>query len=356
MALKSIAQAPGTTGRIDEDFARDSTKIHLALFDRGDDEFFVLTNSGIRINTPHPSDPMQLVTGIAAELLEAQTTDQVDNTAASLWRLTVDYGLWNPLEHSPDGNPLNMPVRFRLDFTTVNQPAWVDVDGNPIVNAAGDYYDPPVEREVLRATLTVLRNEVNVQPATLAALCNVVNAATWNGFPPKTVKLNPPKLPFVSYSQVSGQFYWPMEYVFDVNFDTWIKQILNQGYRQLDAGGNLVPIFVNGQPLSNPVMLDESGKALLTPDDAYSGGDTPTDSNPGGTPSDPPGGGEPPEGGTGASSSSRVIVNAYEIYRTLDFGQLNMPNLFTLPSLGGGAGFGSPDYFSTDYFPDAFGG
>lgn len=333
MALRSIGQAPGTSAHFDQDFLRGSLRVYLALFDVGDDEMYVIRHCGFAIYQVHPSDSQQLVLDIKADLVAHNTTDPATNALANLWKIELQYGPWNPLEHPVDGNPLNLPTRFRMDFTTAEVAAFEDVDGNPIVNSAGDPYDPPLTREVTRATLTAMRNETpaSVDLATLAALSNTLNADVWNGFPPKTVRLAPIKLPEIAFSQVNNSFYFPMEYVFDINFDTWVKQVLNAGFRQLDADGNLVPILINGQPATVPVPLDEEGHAILTPEFVDSGGDVPPDSDPGGESGEVPGGGEPPSGGTGVSSASNFVVDAYDLIRTSDFSALHLDNLFTLP-------------------------
>ena len=332
MALKGIGEKAGKSASMDADFLRAANRAYLAFFDPGDDEIFVLLNCGYSIHGSHPSDAQVKVLSIEVNLLESAITFPGDNTLASLWEVKLQYGPWNPLEHSIDGNPLNLPVRFRLEFTTAEVAAFEDVEGNPIVNAAGDPYDPPLMREVTRATLIVMRNESpgSINLATLAALSNTLNAETWNDFPPKTVRLAPIRLPEIQYSQVTNTFYFPMEYTFDVNFDTWVKQVVNVGLRQLDSSGNLVPIYVDGQLATTPVPLNASGQAILAPTFKDSGGDAPD-----GEPDDgggDGGGGEPPEGGDGVLSDSNLVIDAYDLIRTADFTALDMDSLFTLPT------------------------
>jgi hypothetical protein len=343
MALKLI-ELSDSGSAVDADYERSSTRSYYAWFDHTDDEntvrnSIVVGGIAIDIGSAHPTDVGQRCLGITVAS-DGQEACPLDSSESIKWKIEVSYGLWNILERSPDGNPIHIPLRFRFEFTGVSTPAFVDVDGNAIVNSAGDYYDPPVEYERLHASLVVRRNESAPNINLVAAWSNTVNLKAWNGFPPKTARLMPIRIPEIMYSQVTNSFYWPMEYEFEINFDTWVKQILNQGFRQLDAEGQLVPIFINGQPIDTPLMLDEDGHAILTPAFVDSSGDTPPDANSGGTADDPAGGGEPPEGGDGTDDGETgpgVIINAYDIYRTMDFsassGGLNMDNLFTLPGI-----------------------
>ena len=320
------------------DFSIDVNRVYRAFFGTSDDEYYVLNNCGLGIYGSHPTCSTLFITDLEISLLEPQTTYSVDNSAAALWEIAVKYGPWNPLEYPTNGNPISLPLKFRMDFTTREVAALVDVDGNPIVNAAGDPYDPPLMREIVNCTLYVDRNEnpSTINLNTLSELSNSLNAATWNGFPPQTVRLAPLKIPDIKYSQSTNTFYLPMTYQFDINIDTWVKQIVNAGFRQLDSSGNLIPILLNGQPVSTPVPLDESGHAILTPGSKDAGGNTPEASATGGYSGEAAGGSQVPEGGTGAigtaEGSPNIVIDAYLLNRTADFTVLNMNTIFTLPT------------------------
>lgn len=334
MAIKFSEPSPDSGASMNQAFERESDRKYMIYSDPLDNANQVLLFFGPSIGSAEPFDPQQRCTGLTVRSV-GRCTCPFDQSDAMMWEGTASYGPWNPLENSFDGNPVNIPPLFRFDINLVAVPAIVDVDGNPIVNSAGDYYDPPVEREVAKVTLTVNRNEASPNPAVLLALTNVVNLTAWNGFPPKTVKFNCPTMPVVQYCQATSSFFWPMEYVFDVNFDTWVKQVLNRGLRQLDASGNLVPIYINGQPLSDPVFLDEDGHAILTPDLLDAAGDTPGEADPSGYSGEVAGGGQPPQTGLSTEGGS-TYPNAYDVYRTYEFngsGGFNMDALFTLPSV-----------------------
>ena len=333
MALKSIAEAPGDSASLDEYFITSSTRIFQAYTDPTDTAVSVITSCGHGIKEAHPSMASLYVTKISPKRLRPQCTYPGDGTLASLWEITLEYGPWNPLTHWPSGNPLNKPVFPRFEVVPVEIAAFEDVDGEPIVNSAGDPYDPPLMRYKNRLKIIVERNESisTFSLSTILALSNTVNVATWNGFPAKTVHLLPIKMPELAYAQSVNLFYFPITYEFEVDYDTWVKQVLNAGFRQLDSSGNLTPILINGLPATTPVPLDESGHAILHPSYTDGSGDVPPDSSSGGESGWPSGGGEPPSGGTGLLSGD-LVVNAYDLIRTTDFSALHMDSLFTLPS------------------------
>lgn len=331
MGIIGTAQLLEAECDIDDQYARSGTRTYEVFATIDVDEVYIRNNLGIYIFNTHPSDVRMVVKKTSVKLKapnqgvydNAQNTGgagtlPAPNTPCYVWLATVTYGPWNPIEHTDTGEPTDQPLRVRMVPVNTPQIVYEDVDGNPIVNSAGDYYDPPIERDYPRWTLTIVRNETSPSPATIGVYANRTNESDWNGFPAKTVKLSPMTIPEAKFSQFSGAAYWEMEYTFEINFDTWTKVVLNQGYRQLAADGTLEPILVAGTPASTPVMLDENGHAILTPGYEDSGGDVAPD-DPGGD-----GGGDDSDGtGTGTGTDGTVVMNAYEIYRPLDFSVLD---------------------------------
>jgi hypothetical protein len=306
---------------INDQYARKATRTYLVQATTDLDENLVRTGLPFSIYSLHPTDSRQVLLDISVDLVStsiayydnpADRTDPYQGSQVYVWTATLEYGPWNPLEHTTTGDPTNQPLRPRFTSTNTPQIVYEDVDGNPVVNSAGDYFDPPIERDFPRWTLTVVRNEASPTMATIGPYANRINEAAWNGFPPKTVKLSPIQLPAPEFSQFTGNLYYPIEYVFEINFDGWTKNVLNQGYRELSSTGKLIPILVGGTPASSPVMLDRNGHALITP--GY------LDSSGGLAPDEPAGTTDYIDGtGTGTGTATTVVVNAYEIYRPLDF-------------------------------------
>jgi hypothetical protein len=310
---------------IDDQYKSKYTRKYLVLASIDMDSYNVRAALPIGIYTVHPNDRLSLCVGISVNLTHphqgifdnpANPSDFHIGQACYKWEVAYEYGPWNPLQHTTTGDPTFQPLNPRFSSVNTPQACFEDVDGNPIVNSAGDYFDPPIERDFPRWTLTVTRNELHPALARIGPHANRINEATWNGFPPKTVKLGPVQLPSPEFSHQLGILFYPIEYVFEINFDTWTRQSINHGYRQLDSAGKIIPILVGGVPASSPVMLDRAGHALITPGylDTVGGAapDVPGSAveNTGGT-------------GTGTGTATTVVVNAYEIYRPLDFAILD---------------------------------
>lgn len=329
---------------IDEDYVKSASRSYRAIFDVGDDELYVRTHCTLASGTLkpfsiHPTDRTLICTDLSVEADSDITTNELTGGPARLWRVTAKFGLWNPLEHSIDGNPTNIPTTYSFDGTNEQVPILIDINGNPIVNSAGDYYDPGLVRDRFRGTLHVYRNLPVVNPNTGAPtdiafyvnLSNTVNRAAWpenapTKFQPKTVKIAPVKIPVMVFSMAMNAYYLPMEFVFEINPDTWVKQVLNQGYRELDNARQLRNIYVNGQLATQPVPLDINGHALLTPTYLNINQDTPP------TGLDPElGGGQPPLGGSGDATGAGLYFNAFDVYQLQDFTVLGMQNLFNPP-------------------------
>jgi hypothetical protein len=311
MGLYTAPQLEDDESTIDDQYVRTYTRTYRVYADLASDSWYVRNNLGIAIADSHPNDTRALCKAIKVKLATktavafqdvTNPTNTHNGSLAFSWLATVEYGLWNPLDHSADGDPVNQPLRYRLEGVNTPEPVWetiADEDGvkHPVVNSAGDYFDPPVETDVLRLTLRVQRNEAGPSIATILELANKVNDAEWNGFPARTVKLDPIVLPEREYSQVTGAIYYPMEYTFQIRFDTWDKIVLDQGKRRLvESSGTttLENILVDGIPTTSDVLLDGSGQALPRPVDP-----------------------------------AAVVYKSFEIYQKTDFGALDMDSLFT---------------------------
>ena len=304
MALKFIDLTPEVSGSHKVDFQRESKRTYIAYFGVDDDENYVTLRCGLILGTRHPTDFAQVLHSIDVDCL-GRTTWEGDNSDAMLWSITANYGTWNFAEKgepSKAGNPLLMPVKFRLEWEKVPEPIWVDVNGDPILNTAGDPFDPPIELDNLIGILTVRRNEAMPDLPVIMALALSLNEAPWNGFDAKCVRLAPIALPELEYAQETDTYYYPMTYVFEINFRTWKKRPLNSGYRQItptQINPNRVSLILDdgGQPLQSPGLLSKSGFYLKPP-----------------------------------VNKDNLVIGSFDIHPTIDYGVFNLDNLFTPPA------------------------
>ncbi len=176
--------------------------------------------------------------------------------------VTVNYG---PLDSVSFGaEPLEWPIRIRCSFQKYDRALFVDQDGNAIRNSAGDPFGEPILVEDNRPILVVTRNEsVNAFSLTLAAQYqDTVNAALWNGFPARTVRCTDIQTGDEQKDPATGLYYYSVSYVFEIKWETWTKEILDQGYAYLDSGTRKPFLDAEKQPISDPQPLDGSGVAL----------------------------------------------------------------------------------------------
>jgi hypothetical protein len=313
---------------VDEFFVRTSRKNFKAWFTASDDEYYVYDNCGFQIGNAHPTDSAQRITNISFTMGPTVTYGEF---LAKQWTGTLTYGPWNVLTHSLDGDPTHIPDRWELRGGFDLQVAYRDVNGNPVVNTAGDWFDPPLEFEAYRGTLTVHRNVPVIDPDSglptdvkvFVAVSGCVNDAPWPAdaptpFAAKVVKLAPLVVPIPEYSQVTNSYYYPMEFVFEINLNTWTKQVPSVGFRQLDSSGNLVNMLDSqGQQLTSPGLLDAAGHQIKAPSYTNTGGDTaPSDTDATGGEADPP------EGGTGTTGNQ--VVLAYDFNQIVSYSLFNM--------------------------------
>lgn len=133
----------------------------------------------------------------------------------------------------------------------------------PILNSAGDPFDPPPTRPASRTKITVGRNEDHYDGAQMQAWANVTNSDVWWGYAVGSVLSKPVR---AQRAYRNGRRYWRVSYTFLVSDVPWLWQlsILDRGYRKKPAvNGQLQPITLpGGRPLSEPALLDGNGNPL----------------------------------------------------------------------------------------------
>src|SRR5947209_5593253 len=116
MGIIGTLQLKNATAEKDEQYTRSYSRTYLAYFDVGSNEQYVRDHCGIGVKSLHPTDTFAVVKRLSVSLAadeqityfdETNPSSGDNNTLCYLWQIEVEYGLWNPLDHSPDGNPLN---------------------------------------------------------------------------------------------------------------------------------------------------------------------------------------------------------------------------------------------------------
>jgi hypothetical protein len=288
---------------IDEDYFRESTRTYKVYAPVSMDENQVRSGLGFGIFDLHPTDARQILKTISVELREENAgayespddpSDPNNGLACFVWTATLDYGPWDPQEHTATGNPVDQPVTVTIEGQNSEKPVDLDVDDKPILNSAFDPFDPGITRDEARIVLRFRKNFKDFSPAEILFISNKINENPWNTFPEKTLKIEPPRVQ-PKYSQFSDENYWEVEFDIVYNPDTWTKKVYNQGIRELKTisgvDKQMQITHGSGQPISSAYFLDEDGKALPPPVD-----------------------------------DSNIVILEFEIYKTLDFTTIGLPN------------------------------
>lgn len=177
-------------------------------------------------------------------------------------------------EEDPEENPLTKKPEILVRTQSHTVPTDVDVDGNAIVNSAGEPLLNPPFRTLNSYLITYRRNEASYNVPAGAAYENKVSSGAWNGMQarePKCLSIQP-----TQYFTLTAT-YVEVEYQFEYRpVDAWGQQphqarILDEGYKAwaILASGGARPVELyekaSKTPVRTPVLLDGFG-APLNPD------------------------------------------------------------------------------------------
>jgi hypothetical protein len=272
MGATLFGEAVGRSAGEDESGNRTYTRIWHVITSSKDDgaravaavlpvsrgDFYAIGASG---DAFYESDPYAFVRSIQVE-------QQADDP--TFWICTVEYGPLDPQSGGSDNpgseNPTLDPPRVEWDTEQREVIVDEDINGDAVVNAAGDRFDPPIVKDDDRDYLIIERSEQTFDPAIAAQYRKKLNASPFYGFAAGQVKCD--KITASrDYSTLIGVFY-RVRYEFAVNLDGWKKRVLNAGMRQLNVGlTDYEPILIEDTggtqvPVSEPVPLDATGRAL----------------------------------------------------------------------------------------------
>ena len=175
-------------------------------------------------------------------------------------------------------SPLDQPVKRSWSTQNRSEPFDRDVrTGNPIVNAVGDPFDPPLQRPVAVDVLVMTRNVDDYDAERMRGFKNHTNESEFWGKDADQVYCAD-----ISAEELfEGQWhYWRERFEFHMIAEDddskapleWSARLLNQGLRHW-TGKNvtvddkeikeIVAVTdVNGNPVSEPVRLASDGKLL----------------------------------------------------------------------------------------------
>lgn len=171
--------------------------------------------------------------------------------------VTAQYGPWEPCNEDPTLNPTEVEIDFVAYERIVDSDV---VNGNAILNSAGDPFDPPVTSDDSRLVLTFTRNELFYDIELADLVRDTINESAWRGFDTGTVKASAPRASRQYHPRIG--WFWRVTYVFHLNRDGWDKVVLDAGMRKKVTGGQAVILTKDGAPVASPVPLNGSGNQL----------------------------------------------------------------------------------------------
>lgn len=178
------------------------------------------------------------------------------------WTAVARYGPYDA--NLEPANPVERPIKVSWSFARFERPVIVDLDGVPVLNSAGDPFDPPLTIDDSRPILTIVRNEQGFDPLLAYQFKDAVNADAFWGVGPGIVKVLDISDELTKDPDIG--WYHVVTYQFEFNPDGWQAHIADLGYRELNLTNELVPILFKGVPATVPARLNGEGGYLEDPD------------------------------------------------------------------------------------------
>ena len=182
------------------------------------------------------------------------------------WSATAKYSD----EREIDQNPENDEVLIDWDTEIYQQPVLVDVNGDAVINSAGDYFiDPLPQQDSSRLMCKVQANVTTVPAWVLTAGNNAVNNAQIeiDGLTIAKGLAKTSRLKVAQREYRFGQKYYPISFEVHIRLEGWRLQPLDAGFRFRNSEGKLSDITNDGDDNAptTPVPLDGSGGILVDP-------------------------------------------------------------------------------------------
>lgn len=192
-----------------------------------------------------------------------EKTQKVSDTTFFTYLIELEYSSEMPEPQGDD--PLSEPPKVRWSGNESAKAVFKDRDGNPVLNAANDYFfDPSLEKPTVHPVLTIIRNEPFFDSAFVFGYAGRINSADFYAAPAGTLRM---KTPTAERRWYKGQVYWEVTYEFEYDEDGWQPAPLNQGLRELvmlgpGLGKRAIRDEQTGQPVRDPVPLYPDGSAI----------------------------------------------------------------------------------------------
>ena len=188
--------------------------------------------------------------------------------SGSVWSVTIDYST----QSDDKKNPLEADLEVTYGSQQFTRQVDKDRNDEALLNSARDAFNPSVEKEDSRDTLTFLRNESFYDPFLARMFKGKINLDNFYGYQPGTCKVFDITAQPQKFSD--GTKYYKVTYIVHVNLDGFQPKLLDQGYRYLNDDDEQVHITVEndkGQKtqVTSPKLLDGEGGILADGGDPF---------------------------------------------------------------------------------------
>lgn len=177
------------------------------------------------------------------------------------YEVTVEYSSeTDPADSFPE-NPLSMPNQYAYSGENVTEPYFRDVDGDPVVNSAGDDYAELPQRERNPRTITITRNVATFDDSVAQPYIERINSSSVsiNG-----VSYNARKCRITNYDatgphEQNGVEYWTETIVIKCRAEGWDDKLEDRGLNELDSGKVKPILDTKHEPVVSPYPLNGAG-------------------------------------------------------------------------------------------------
>jgi hypothetical protein len=228
------------------------------------DDSAVILNSAYLplVGSQHPVD--------SAAYLREYTCEQ-DPRSKVVWTVHADYST----EYEIAENPLDKPAEITWESSKYSEIAVWDKDNYGIVNTAGDFFDPPVEKDNVLWHASVLKNVSDVPDWFFDASYQLAinsDPFTLDGYVATPLIARLGRVSLSRWLVLNGIRYRTLTMEFEFRYGTisapgWTRQLANVGFRQIASPGAQPTPCKNsdGTYVSAPVQLDGDGKQIANP-------------------------------------------------------------------------------------------
>jgi len=177
---------------------------------------------------------------------------------------------WTTERTMSSADPADDEVKVSWTTEVYQEPVFADVNGNAVVNSAGDYFiDPTPSRDTTHLIAKISSNHQSI-PEWVLGMQNNVNDSqvTIGGLVIAAGLARMSRLQISERQRRNDIDFYSMSFEVHLHKNGWLLEPMDVGFRHLGGGfrGYLVQIKDdNGDEVTTPVMLDGNGVAQLNP-------------------------------------------------------------------------------------------